>query len=176
VATISSGAIAKAVGYGEVQVRKDLASVSGTGKPKIGYKVEELAEHIKEALDCTAEKKAVIVGAGRLGRALLFYDGFGEYNLSLKAAFDQNVTEEEIFNGKAVYPVSELESYCLRVKPSIGIIAVPENSAQEVCDRLIAAGVSAIWSFAPTKLKVPPKIAVKEENMASSLAVLAAGI
>ncbi len=176
-ATISSGAIAKAVGLGEVQVRKDLATVSGSGKPKIGYKVTELVGHLQEALDCSSMKKAVIVGAGRLGCALLSYEGFSEYNLCIKAAFDSDgekaMTE---INGKMVFPMSELESYCRDEDISIGIITVPEKQAQEVCDRLVKCGVKAIWSFAPAKLTVPDGIIIKEENMASSLAVLSASI
>lgn len=174
--TISSGAIAKAVGYGEVQVRKDLATVSGSGKPKIGYRKKELAEHLQEALDCGAVKNAVIVGAGRLGCALLSYEGFAEYNLCIKAAFDKNAEKIGEYNGKKILPTEDIKKYCSEENVGIGIITVPEAEAQGVCDILVESGVKAIWNFAPAKLRVPDGIIIKEENMASSLAVLSASI
>lgn len=176
-ATISSGAIAKAVGYGEVLVRKDLATVSGSGKPKIGYVISELVTHLQEALDCLSVKNAIIVGAGRLGCALLSYEGFTEYNLCIKAAFDADIAKATAdINGKRILPMAAMKSFCREENISIGIIAVPEKEAQSVCDELIECGVKAIWSFAPTRLSLPDGIKIKEENMASSLAVLSASI
>lgn len=176
-ATISSATIAKAVGLGEVQVRKDLAMVSGGGKPKVGYYRKELVADVMEVLDCKRVKKAVIVGAGRLGTALLSYEGFGEYNLDIVAAFD--VDESKIggeCHGKKIMALSELNSYCKENEVGIGIITVRERDAQTVCDMLIDSGVTAVWSFAPVKLEVPNGIYLKEENLAGNLAVLASNI
>ncbi len=173
---ISSGAIAKAVGYGEVQVRKDLATVSGSGRPKIGYRVEELIGHLEVALDCVSVKRAVIVGAGRLGCALLSYGGFSEYNLSIEAGFDKNERKLGTLKSKPILHLDGLEEYCKDRQIKIGIITVPEEEAQDVCDRLVSCGVKAIWSFAPTRLSVPVGVNIKEENMACSLAVLSARI
>lgn len=174
--TISSAAIAQALDMGEVQVRKDLALVSGVGKPKIGYIVSELTAHIETALGMEKEKKAIIVGAGKLGRALLGYDGFNEYGLNIVAAFDKKLTEREITaNKKCVYPMSELKGFCVDNGISIGIITVSEEEAQKVCNELTErCGISAIWNFAPIKLKITGDVKLKNENMAASLATLAA--
>ena len=173
--TISSAAIAQALDMGEVQVRKDLALVSGAGKPKIGYVVSELTKHIETALGMGKERKAIIVGAGKLGRALLGYEGFNEYGLNIIAAFDKKSTEREITaNNKFVYPISELKGFCTDNDIGIGIITVPEAEAQKVCDELTECGISAIWNFSPVKLKISGDVKLKNENMAASLAALVA--
>lgn len=175
--TISSSAIARALKLGEVQVRKDLAIVSGAGKPKIGYYIQELISHIEEALGSRKTTRAVIVGAGKLGKALLFYDGFPEYGIVICAAFDSDEAKcEKTVQNKEILPISELSGYCVSHNIMIGIITVPESEAQKVCDELVKAGIRAIWNFAPASLEAPESVKIKNENMASSLAVLSAGL
>ena len=166
---ISATALAAALGMGEVQVRKDLAMVSDGGRPKVGYLREGLIDDIQQFLGYDNLNDAVLIGAGKLGRALLSYTGFQEYGLNILAAFDVNPTPGE---GKPIYPISRLESFCRTYKVLMGIITVPVEQAQEVCDQLIDCGIKAIWNFAPTHLEVPAGILVQQENMATSLAVL----
>ena len=169
---ISATALANALGMGEVQVRKDLAMVSDGGRPKIGYLREALIDDIEQFLGYDNTTDAVLVGAGKLGQALMGYKGFDEYGLNILAAFERNPRAEKTDEGKPIYPVEKLESYCKKHKVLMGIITVPGEAAQEVADLLIAAGIKAIWSFAPTHLEVPPGILVQYENMATSFAVL----
>lgn len=171
--TISATAIAKALSLGEVQVRKDLAAVSGAGKPKIGYIINDLIYDLKNQLGYERLTHAVLVGAGKLGKALLDYDGFEEYGVKITAAFDCN--EQVIQTGKtskAILPIGELERYCRANDIRLGIITVGKGSAQEVCDRLVGSGITAIWNFAPCALKIPNGILLKQENLALSLAYL----
>lgn len=169
---ISATALASALGMGEVQVRKDLAMVSDGGRPKIGYLREGLIDDIEQFLGYDNTTDAVLIGAGKLGQALLGYSGFEAYGLNILAAFDANPTADYTDDGKPIYPMSQLESFCRANKVLMGIITVPQQYAQEVCDQLIANGIKAIWTFAPTHLEVPPHILVQYENMATSLAVL----
>jgi len=169
---ISATALANALGMGEVQVRKDLAMVSDGGRPKIGYLREGLIEDISQFLGYDNTTDAIMVGAGKLGQALMGYSGFEDYGLNILAAFDIKPFAERTEEGKPVYPMSHLESFCRTNKVLMGIITVPAPFAQEVCDRLIACGIKAIWNFAPTHLNVPDNILVQNENMATSLAVL----
>lgn len=169
---ISATALAAALGMGEVQVRKDLAMVSDGGRPKIGYLREGLIEDIEQFLGYNNTTDAVLIGAGKLGRALLGYKGFGEYGLNILAAFDTRPDLENLDCAKPVYPMEQLESFCREHKVLMGIITVPEERAQEVCDQLIQAGIKAVWTFAPVHLEVPPHILVQNENMATSLALL----
>lgn len=169
---ISATALANALGMGEVQVRKDLALVSNGGRPKIGYLRENLAEDINQFLGYDNTTDAILVGAGKLGQALLGYSGFDAYGLNILAAFDVKPAADRTEDGKLILPMEELESFCRIHKILMGIITVPADHAQEVCDKLIACGIKAIWTFAPVHLDVPENILVQNENMATSLAVL----
>lgn len=171
-AHISATNLANALGMGEVQVRKDLAIVSDGGRPKIGYKRDSLINDIEQFLGYDNTTDAVLIGAGKLGQALMGYIGFDEYGLNIQAAFDADPKSEKTEDGKPIYHVSKLERYCKIHKVLMGIITVPAEHAQEVADMLIAGGVKAIWNFAPTHLDVPSNILVQNENMATSLAVL----
>ena len=171
-AHISATALAGALGMGEVQVRKDLAMVSDGGRPKIGYLRESLIEDIEQFLGYDNTTDAVLIGAGKLGQALMAYTGFDEYGLNIMAAFDREPQIEKTDDGKFVYPMAKLEKFCRTHKVLMGIITVPADNAQEVADQLIACGIKAIWNFAPMHLDVPPNILVQNENMATSLAVL----
>ena len=171
-AYISATALANALGMGEVQVRKDLAMVSDGGRPKVGYLRESLIEDIEQFLGYDNTTDAVLIGAGKLGQALLGYSGFDAYGLNILAAFDANPVATTTDDGKPIYHISQLESFCRTNKVLMGIITVPTAHAQEVCDLLIACGIKAVWNFAPTHLEVPENILVQNENMATSLAVL----
>lgn len=169
---ISATALANALGMGEVQVRKDLAMVSSGGRPKVGYLRESLIEDISQFLGYDNTTDAILVGAGKLGQALLGYNGFAAYGLNILAAFDAAPAADQPAEGKPIHHIDELERFCRSHNVLMGIITVPAEHAQQVCDKLIACGIKAIWNFAPTHLDVPQNILVQNENMATSLAVL----
>lgn len=167
---ISATSIANALNMGEVQVRKDLAVVSKAGKPKVGYPRADLMENISRYLCYDNTTDAVLVGAGKLGQALLGYSGFEAYGLNILAAFD--VAPQPSVSEKPILSMDEMEKFCQNNNVHMGIITVPVEHAQQVCDRLIQCGIKAIWNFAPTHLDVPATTLVQNENMATSLAVL----
>ncbi len=169
---ISATALANALDMGEVQVRKDLAMVSDGGRPKVGYRREDLVEDISQFLGYDNTTDAILVGAGKLGQALLGYVGFEAYGLNILAAFDAEPACEQTEEGKKILPMEKMEGFCRANSVLMGIITVPAEYAQSVCDRLISCGIKAIWNFAPVHLDVPDHILVQNENMATSLAVL----
>lgn len=170
---ISATQIAKALGYGDVQVRKDLGTVSGQGRPKVGYDTDELIRSLESCLGQKSICQTVMVGAGKLGRALLDYEGFSEFGLEIVAAFDSGVEKTEYSEGKKpIYPMSEFANFCCRHDIKIGIITVPGGAAQSVCDMMVKNNISAIWSFSPEELHVPDSVFVRRENLALSLAHL----
>ena len=171
-ATISATKIAKALSLGEVQVRKDLALISGCGKPKVGYDRLNLIRDLEEHLGSESLTNAVLIGAGKLGRALLDYDGFEEFGIRILAGFDCNEKVLQIGRSKSVLPIKDIEAFCSENDVRIGIITVGQGSAQEVCDKLVSSGVRAIWNFAPSVLSVPDDVLLKQENLALSLAHL----
>lgn len=171
--SISATTIAKALSLGEVQVRKDLASVSGAGKPKVGYESSDLIKRLEDTLGSNSITSAVLVGAGKLGRALLDYTGFEEFGIKIIAAFDSN---DEVIRfsktSKDILPISTLSEYCIANNVKLGIITVGQGSAQQVCNMMEESGIKAIWNFAPCNLEVSDGILVKNENLALSLAHL----
>jgi redox-sensing transcriptional repressor len=170
---ISCTTIAEALNFIPIQVRKDLEFTGVVGKPKVGYAVKELMRCIESFLKWDNTTDAFLVGAGHLGGALLGYKGFREHGLNIVAAFD--VSQEIIgtqIHGKKVLPLEKLGELVRRMKVKIGIITVPTEAAQMVADEMVKAGIKAIWTFAPARLKVSDDIYVQHENLASSLAVL----
>lgn len=171
--SISATTIAKELCFGEVQVRKDLSAICSRGKPKIGYSVSDLRNALESALGTHSECEAVIVGAGKLGSALLGFDEFDEYGLRISCAFDLSASEEkQTENGKRILPLRELPSYCSLHQTEIGIITVPAKAAQEAANLLIKNGIRAILCFAVCRLTVPANVTVQYENLALSLAHL----
>ena len=171
---ISSPQIAASLNLSEEQVRKDLNLVSSkNGKPKIGRDVKLLVYDIEEFLGYRDARKAILVGAGHLGRALLAHDGFGSYGLDIICAFDNDINKTDcIFNGKNIYSLGEIERVTKELNVHIGIITVPQQYAQEICDKLVSVGIKGIWNFTTAVLEVPEDVIVQNENMASSLAIL----
>ncbi len=171
---ISCVAIAKEIGLNPVQVKKDISFASKThGKPKVGFKVDDLISDIEDFLGCYNIKDAVLVGVGKLGRTLLSYNGFKNFGLNIVAAFDNNpVLWDSEINGKIIYPIEKLPEILKESRSRMGIITVPKIAAQEVCDILVSCGVKGIWNFAATHLNVPNGVALKNEDLAASLAIL----
>lgn len=167
-AEISATAMARELALGEVQVRKDLASVCGNGKPKVGYRVSELTACMTDILSGTTPREAVIVGAGKLGAALLDFSGFSEYGISVRKAFDADSSK----CGQNILPLDELHSYCSQHRIWLGILTVPPAAAQEAVDEMIRSGIRAVWCFSASHLRVPDGVTVQYEDLALSLAHL----
>ena len=169
---ISATKIAKELSLGEVQVRKDLSVVCGKGKPKLGYRTFDLMKSIESCLGQSQLTSAVLVGAGKLGKALMEYDEFEKYGVQILAAFDSNEQALALGSRLTVLPMAQFGDFCREHDVQIGIITVGEGSAQMVCDQMIGCGIKAIWNFAPCKLNIPEGILFLQENMALSLAYL----
>ncbi len=165
---ISATRIAADLSLGDVQVRKDLNAISGLGRPKIGYNIGSLTESIEDALGCNNLTNAVIVGAGRLGQAILDYEGFEDYGVRIMAAFD--ICTKTPNGKKPILPMDKLSDYCKENNIKIGIITVSSSAAQSVCDTLTSLGIRAIWNFSPVRLTTPANTVIKQENLALSLA------
>lgn len=170
--TISTSTIANALSFGAVQVKKDLSSVCDKGKPKVGYKTAELIQDIEKVIN-GVKTGIVLIGVGKLGRAILDYNGFEKFGMKISAAFDNDESKTgQSENGIKILSSAQLKDYCKDNNINIGIIAVPKTYAQEICDTLVDGGVKAIWNFAPVKLKTKEGINVLQEDLSLSLAYL----
>lgn len=169
VKNISSTEIASILRLNPIQVRKDLALVSrADGKPGVGFYIDELIADLEEVLNLNNITDAIIVGAGKLGQALLNYKGF-EKNLNILMAFDNDKNK---CDNKKIFFIDDLKELISKKNIQIGIITVPKENAQDVCDIMINSGIKAIWNFAPINLKVPENISVKNEDLSTSLVIL----
>ncbi len=171
---VSSEELAEVAGVNPAQVRKDLRYlVQSGGTPGVGYEVRRLIYEIEEVLGITKPKEAVLVGAGRLGSALVQYPGFDRYGLDIVALFD--VDEQKVgqkIGEKPILPLAKLSDLPLRLGIRLGIVCVPAEAAQGVVDLMVRAGIKVIWNFAPAQLSVPSDVFVKNEDLAAQLAKL----
>lgn len=171
---ITAPQISEITGINVETVKKDLSQICVTpGNPKLGRDASIL---VKEMLDFGVYTKltnAILIGVGHLGRALLNYSGFGEWGLQIAAGFDRNPELiGTVIDGKKIYEIDDLATVIKETNAEIAIITVPKEYAQQLVDFAIAAGIKAIWNFAPTHINVPDDVILQNENMASSLSLL----
>jgi len=173
VTTISSAELARRGGTTSAQVRKDLSFFGSFGKRGLGYSVPELSARIREILGLKRTHRVVLVGAGKMGGALLHYRGFRQHGFDVVAIYDKDPKKIGTrSDGLMVRDVRQLEIDLKKEPPDIAILVTPAEAAQEVTDRLVRAGVKAILNFAPVSLAVPDDVAVQSVNMALELETL----
>ncbi|HMA42359.1 MAG TPA: redox-sensing transcriptional repressor Rex [Gemmatimonadales bacterium] len=173
VTTISSAELARRGGTTSAQVRKDLSFFGSFGKRGLGYSVPELSARIREILGLKRTHRVVLVGAGKMGGALLHYRGFRQHGFDVVAIYDKDPKKIGTrSDGLMVRDVRQLEADLKKEPPDIAILVTPAEAAQEVTDRLVRAGVKAILNFAPVSLAVPDDVAVQSVNMALELETL----
>lgn len=168
--TISSKQLGESLGLTDAQVRKDLAYFGQFGHPGIGYKVEDLIQQVKHILGTDRTWNVLLVGYGNLGRALASYRGFDAKGFKLVAVFDADPAIVGKPHGDLIIlPLTELASTIQKQNVRLAMIAVPADSAQEVTDQVVAAGVRGILNFAPANVSVPPNVSVTAVDLAVQL-------
>jgi len=171
--TISSSELGERVNLNDAQVRKDLGHFGQFGVSGSGYDTQELKAALEKILGKDKTWNVAVVGAGHLGSALLAYPGFEKYSLNLVAAFDADVKKiGKNISGVKISPIEDMPGVIRNRRVSIGVVAVPAEGAQEVADRLIAAGVECILNFAPASLNVPENVKVKDVDLSRELETL----
>jgi redox-sensing transcriptional repressor len=171
--TISSDALALAAGVNSAKVRKDLSHLGSYGTRGVGYDVQYLVHQISRELGLTQDWSVVIVGVGNLGHALANYGGFAERGFRIAALVDADRRRVgEDLAGLTVRHVDEIDQIVRESRASIGVIATPGHAAQEVCDRLVAAGVTSILNFAPVVLNVPAGVDLRKVDLSIELQIL----
>jgi redox-sensing transcriptional repressor len=173
VTTVSSEDLAAAAGVTSAKVRKDLSQLGSYGTRGVGYDVDCLCEEIRRELGVTQHRAVAIVGVGNLGHALAGYAGFTARGFNIAGLFDADTGRcGELVAGLRVRPMDDLESVVAAEGVSIGVIATPAAAAQQVCDRLVACGVTSVLNFAPVVLSVPKGVDVRKVDLAVELQIL----
>ena len=171
--TISSERLAELAGVNAAKVRKDLSWLGSYGTRGVGYDVDQLLLEISRELGLTRDWPVAIVGVGNLGAALANYGGFGERGFPVAALVDADPAKVgSVVAGHAVHHIDELDELVAELGIAIGIIATPAVGAQEVADRLVAAGVTSILNFAPAVVTVPAQTTLRKVDLALELQVL----
>ena len=168
--TASSDELAHLCGTTPAQVRKDLSFFGSFGKRGLGYPVHELTAHLRQILGLEREWKVVIIGAGKIGAALANYRGFKQRGFRVAGVYDNSPEKIGHPWGEAIVrDIADLETDLRGEDSIIAVLAIPSDDAQDVVDRMIAAGVRAILNFAPAQISVPPHVSLKSVNMAMEL-------
>lgn len=170
---ISSQQLGERMGLTASQIRQDINCFGGFGQQGYGYNVTELKNQIGQILGLTRDYRCIVVGAGNIGQAVSGYKAFREMGFAVEALFD--VRPEALGatkGGLPILPLDRLDGYLAENKVDIGVLAVPETVAQSMCDRLVNAGVGAIWNFAPVDLAVPEQVTLQSVHLSDALLVL----
>ncbi len=174
---VTSAEMAEALDIDPTQVRKDLGSVGLRGQGRVGFRADDVVHAIRHALAFDQIHLAIVVGAGHLGGALMAYPGFARYGLRIVAAFDNDKDKvgQEMAgcSGCVVRHSRGMKAFVTRHKIRLAILATPASVSQKVADRLVDAGVTAIWNFSPTRLTVPEGVFVRNEHISLGMAELA---
>ncbi len=173
VATVSSGALASRGSTTSAQVRKDLSFFGSFGKRGLGYPVPELADRLREILGLKQRYQVGMIGAGKIGSALVQYRGFKQRGFDIVAIFDSDPAKiGKQWNGLTIQDIATLEAEFARRPLGMAVLVTPAEAAQPVTDRLVALGVKAVLNFAPVQLVVPDDVVVKTVNLALELETL----
>jgi redox-sensing transcriptional repressor len=171
---VSSSRIAEAVGVSDAQVRRDLAALGHLGQRGVGYDARELANAIRTALGIDRPWKAVLVGVGNLGRALLKYQGFRAQGFEIVGLFDSDAAKiGQDVEGHKVELIATLPERVVALGAELGVLTVPAETAHTVAEALVAAGVRGILNFAPVVLKLPRRVRLVTVDLAIQLEQLA---
>lgn len=171
--TVSSEELATAAGVTSAKLRKDLSHLGSYGTRGVGYEVEYLVYQISRELGLSQDWRVAIVGIGNLGHALANYAGFASRGFTVVALLDAGEVVGEKVAGLTVRSTDDLEQVLAEHDVSIGVIATPGPAAQELCDRLVAAGITSILNFAPVVLQVPDGVEVRKVDLSTELQILA---
>lgn len=168
--TISSDELARRGGTTSAQVRKDLSFFGSFGKRGLGYSVPELTESLREILGLRRDWQVIIVGAGKIGTALAQYRGFRQRGFRVSAVYDRDPKKIGTrWDTLTVRDMADIERDIAKDHPDIAVLTTPADEAQNVVDRLVAAGMRALLNFAPIQLQVPSDVTLKNVNMAMEL-------
>jgi redox-sensing transcriptional repressor len=173
VSNVSSEELAAVAGVNSAKLRKDLSFLGSYGVRGVGYDVATLIEQISRTLGLTVHRAVALIGVGNLGQALAGYAGFANRGFQIAALVDADPTRiGSQIRGLTVRHIADLDDIVADKGITIGVLAVPATAAQDVCDRLVNAGVTSILNFAPVVLSVPPHVHLRKVDLAAELQIL----
>jgi redox-sensing transcriptional repressor len=173
ITTVSSEELAAAAGVNSAKLRKDLSYLGSYGIRGVGYDVRTLTDEIARILGVTVRRAVALIGVGNLGQALAGYDGFASRGFRIAALLDASpALIGSTVRQLVVRDIADLKQVVAEQEIAIAVLAVPAPVAQDVCDRVVAAGVTSILNFAPVVLAVPAHVDLRKVDLAAELQIL----
>jgi redox-sensing transcriptional repressor len=173
ISTVSSEELATAAGVNSAKLRKDLSFLGSYGIRGVGYDVSTLTEEIARTLGLTVHRSVALIGVGNLGQALAGYAGFATRGFRIAALIDIDPGRiGTVIRGLEVQSMADIDRVVVEQAVAIAVLAIPAAAAQEVCDRVVSAGVTSILNFAPVVLNVPPHVDLRKVDLAAELQIL----
>lgn len=170
---VSSTQLSKELQIDSATIRRDLSYLGELGRKGYGYNVQYLFNFLRDFLRHDLQTNVVIVGAGNLGRAIIQYDYYRSRNTNIVAAFDNELTViNRELAGVPIYCVDRLEEIIATYEVDVAILTVPADVAQEIAERLVAAGVKGILNLTPIILNVPDTIVTHNVDLTLELQTL----
>ncbi len=167
---ISSNELSARMKVTASQIRQDLNNFGGFGQQGYGYNVRSLYTEIAKILGIDRQHNLVIIGAGNLGQAIANYANFERRGFIIKGMFDINPRLIGlVVRGIEIRGVEELEKFIVDNEVQIAALTIPKTKAPEIAQRLVNAGVKAIWNFAHIDLVVPEDVVVENVHLSESL-------
>lgn len=174
---ITSARLADALDVDSSLVRKDLAAVGLRGHPCKGFSCAVVCSRLSDFLGAQERWKAVIVGAGRLGTAIACHREFESMGLTVTGVFDHDPAKVgQMAGANRVSPLTMLETHIQTECVRLAILTIPADSAQALAERLVQAGIRAIWNFSPSRLDVPSDVMVRHEQLVVGLGTVICGL
>ncbi len=173
ISTVSSEELAAAAGVNSAKLRKDLSFLGSYGIRGVGYDVSTLTDEIVRTLGLTVHRCVALIGVGNLGQALAGYAGFATRGFRIAALIDADPARiGSTIRGLEVQGIADIDRIVAENDVAIAVLAIPASVAQEVCDRVVAAGVTSILNFAPVVLNVPAHVDLRKVDLAAELQIL----
>lgn len=173
VTTVSSEELAAAAGVNSAKLRKDLSFLGSYGVRGVGYDVSTLTGEISRTLGLTTHRSVALIGVGNLGQALAGYAGFATRGFRVATLIDADPARiGTSIRGLVVKDIADIDRIVRDEQIAIAVLAIPASAAQEVCDRVVAAGVTSILNFAPVVLTVPSHVDLRKVDLAAELQIL----
>ena len=164
-----SNNLGDAIGITSVQVRKDFSLFNISGNKKGGYNIDDLLDQIDNILGKQISHNIILVGNGKIGKALVNYRGFENEGIRIVAAFDSNPEEVDRDAKIPVYPVEEIKDFIEKNNIEIAILSVPDIEAQKMFDIICNAGIKGVLNFAPIQLLEKPNCIINDVNIANEI-------
>lgn len=169
---VSSQELSSITGLTASQIRQDLNHFGGFGQQGYGYNVEELKSEIEKIMGINKSYRAIILGCGNIGKAIMNYKGFKSSGFNIVDVFDHGKKVGSKISDYEIRDIDKLEEYLKEEKLEIAVIALPTEIAQEICDKLVEGGIKGIWNFASLDLKLPKNVVLENVHLDESLYTL----